>query len=379
MFDHGTRAQRDNERRPTAKGYPRMPDRVSGRRLRLLWEHLPPHTVVPGSSGHDSPEPDAQALRWIRGSRPPLFIQVADKVIRDAKQAGLKRLELYARLYRAKADEPDMAPYLWFAWLAGRILVPVLGTGDGHPAVRRPLSKARLGSAEIGVGLIGWRVPCPFWFTKLSGAMFTTAQVALLISLVALCVAVIGLWATHLRPFTLQVLTSPPRLRFYPITGFVTATEKKTWWIPSFDIAVSLYNTGRRPGRVQSLRIVTRTQIGGSAEPLAHTFSPRWVVDYAAFHELGAKRSAWLRQSIKRLWYPLLLEPGQTHFHLVLEAMRWDELIDGHMTVTVEVATKAPDRFSSVGEYTVPLRSEVMRDNFVTASPAQGSASVIPQ
>lgn len=200
--------------------------------------------------------------------------------------------------------------------------------------------------------------------------MPTIAEVALLISVVALVVSGASLWHTHLRPFNLEVLTSPPTFRLYPITS-----GDRKWWIPSFDIAISLYNTGRRPGRVYSFQIVTRIDLDDAAQRDV-TFSPRWVVDYAIFHELGSKRSAWLPRAVKRVWYPLLLEPGQTHFHLVLEAMRWTEPVGGTMHVTVEVAKKSSGEYEAVAKYVLPLPTAMFRDrSSMLASPAPGSSA----
>ena len=81
------------------------------------------------------------------------------------------------------------------------------------------------------------------------------ANIALLISGIALIVSIISLWANNLSPFSLQVTHDTPTLSIYEITPSISGSEDgETWWIPSFNVGFSFLNAGRRPGKGERVR-----------------------------------------------------------------------------------------------------------------------------
>lgn len=193
--------------------------------------------------------------------------------------------------------------------------------------------------------------------TNPSGAM-PTAEIALGLSILALLISGATLWATHLKPFSLRILSTSPAFQLWEIPPTVSGTTSgATWWIPSFDMSLSLYNTGARPGVVSQIEAVAELRDMTSTQ--VHRFPAKWVLR----PEQGGRRDRikWITAAVERDWYPLLIRGGsENHLHLVLESFRWDNKFQASGNVTIEVT--AEGKKTSIGPYELKLTRAMFGD-----------------
>lgn len=185
-------------------------------------------------------------------------------------------------------------------------------------------------------------------------------DLSILVSAVALAVALASLWAGKLSPFHLVVLSSCPTFKVYQIGRSVSGTKDgKTWWIPSLDMSLSLYNTGRRPGVVRDVRVVmdVTEELGGTQR---HIFEPIWLVDFARFDPIRHERFKWIDQAVVGDWYGILLqERGDREIHIVLETHRWEHKFGGQADVSLEVLVNRAKTWQRVRTYKLHLEEEM--------------------
>ncbi len=187
----------------------------------------------------------------------------------------------------------------------------------------------------------------------------TTAEFALVVSALAFTVSVASLWINNLKPFKLKATHDTPTFILYKITPEMSGNEEKlTWWIPSFDIGVSFYNNGRRPGEVLDIRIV--------AEVVEHTksrkfiFYPKWVVDYNLFNQNNTERFIWIETAVQREWYPIILGPySEKSLHIVLEGDRRDNKELGIMKFSFEIYASDKNQWLESADYTLRLSEDM--------------------
>jgi hypothetical protein len=187
----------------------------------------------------------------------------------------------------------------------------------------------------------------------------TTAEVALIVSGLALLVSIASLWANSLRPFKLSLLHDAPTFKLYKINPNVSGAEDgQTWWIPSFDIGISFYNTGRIPGEVLDIRIVA--ELAGHRSNRKFVFYPMWIVDCSRFEQDRTERFKWIKSAILRDWYPIMLgAQGEKDVHVVLESDRWDHKESGEMKLTFEVIAAGMREWSRCETYTLPISEDM--------------------
>ncbi len=163
--------------------------------------------------------------------------------------------------------------------------------------------------------------------------------IAIVISAIALIVSLLAFWMNILAPFKLRVMNDQPTFSMYKITPNISGNkEGKTWWIPSFDLGMSFYNIGRRPGEIIDIRIVGK--FDGHRTSKKFYFYPKWIVDCSKFQEYGTERFDWIEKAVIREWYPILLKgASETQLHIILEGDRWDHIESGEMSLSLEVAT----------------------------------------
>jgi hypothetical protein len=165
------------------------------------------------------------------------------------------------------------------------------------------------------------------------------ADIAIIISLGALIISFLSLWINSLTPFRLRVMNDPPTFSVYKVPPQISGDrEGKTWWIPSFDVGISFFNLGRRPGVVKDVRLVAVFK--GYRTNKKYVFYPNWIVDYPKFCETKPDRFKWIDKAVVREWYPILLgSQKESHVHLILESDRWDQKESGSFEISFEVAT----------------------------------------
>ncbi len=187
------------------------------------------------------------------------------------------------------------------------------------------------------------------------------ADIAVVISLVALFISFLSLWVNSLTPFRLHVLNDPPTFSVYKILPQVSGDEEgKTWWIPSFDVGISFFNLGRRPGEVKDVRLVA--EFKGYRTNKKYVFYPKWIVDYPKFCEKKHERLKWIHSAVVRDWYPLLLGgQKESHVHFVLEGDRWDQKESGSFEILFEVATGK--KWRAYQKYTLRFDDSIFETN----------------
>jgi hypothetical protein len=183
----------------------------------------------------------------------------------------------------------------------------------------------------------------------------TNADVALLISGLALLISILSLYINSLSPFRLRISHDAPTFTIYTITPQISGnTENQTWWIPSFDLGISFYNSGRVSGEVLDIRIVGEFKSHRSSSK--YTFFPKWVVNYPDFKGCRGDRMKWIDKSVIKEWYPLLIK-GQSDvvLHLILESDRWDQKQYGEMTFDIEVISSKNRKWENHGSYSMQI------------------------
>jgi len=190
----------------------------------------------------------------------------------------------------------------------------------------------------------------------------SNADIALIISGVALLVSFIALWINSLSPFKLKILHDSPTFTLYKITPSISGPkEGKTWWIPSFDVGISFQNVGRISGEILDARIVAEFKAHRSNRK--YVFYPKWIVDYSAFQKDRAERFQWLKKAVIRDWYPIVLK-GQSdvNLHLILESNRWDQNENGKMSYCLEVISSKKKKWIEYGRYSLSITEDMFDD-----------------
>ena len=167
----------------------------------------------------------------------------------------------------------------------------------------------------------------------------TTSEFALIISILALIVSLVSLWANNLKPFELKASFDSPTFRLYKISPQISGDESgKSWWIPSFDMGFSFCNVGKRPGAVLDIRIIC--ELSGYRNNRKFIFYPKWIVNYSEFKKNSPERFRWIKSAITRDWYSLNLGASdEKDVHVILEGDRWDYPEKGEMTMRLEIAS----------------------------------------
>lgn len=191
---------------------------------------------------------------------------------------------------------------------------------------------------------------------------------SLIFSIVALIVTIITLWKNFLKPFKLKITNTNPRLTIYEITPEISGSDEDLWWIPSVDIGISFYNLGKIKGEILDIRIVAKSTHSKLKE--VFEFCPKWIVNYTKFSQHHHERLTWIRNATIRDWYPILLRGGyDVHLHIILETNRWEEIISGTLTLSLQVKTSKKQDWETLKRYRIPLFDDLFtKQASITAS-----------
>jgi len=159
------------------------------------------------------------------------------------------------------------------------------------------------------------------------------------------------LWFSHLRPFKVNVSFDAPTLSLYTISPEVSGAENgQTWWIPSFDVGITITNTGSRQGDIHDIRIVATTTSHRTEKKLY--FYPKWIVDYSVFNQCHTERFEWLDKAIIRDWYPFRLSGNkENECHLILEGDRLDHKEPCSLKFELQIATSEEKGWQILGDF----------------------------
>lgn len=185
------------------------------------------------------------------------------------------------------------------------------------------------------------------------------SEIALVISSLALIVSLLSLWVNSLSPFSPKVSHDSPTFALYKISPQVSGDENgRTWWIPSFDLGITFFNSGRRDGEIRDIRLIADLVEPRNARRFY--FYPKWLVEYSDFQCHRHERFDWLEKCIIRDWYPFVLR-GQSDkdAHVILEGDRWDSCFEGSMKIELQFTSSKSDEWISLAHYDFYIEEEM--------------------
>ncbi|AUP78835.1 hypothetical protein [Flavivirga eckloniae] len=171
---------------------------------------------------------------------------------------------------------------------------------------------------------------------------------AAFLSLIALGLSGIAIWKTHYSKFSPILTVGYCTFRIYPIKN-----ENDKWYIPSFDIPISLTNSGAQIGKIIDLRLKITFPDLPIPNHYEH-FGAKWVVEGS---ELSDERFTWINKASTEKWIPIVLLANQTKTtHLVFESFRWeDPVIQKKMKCTLEIKTDKEDKYQEIDHWSYDL------------------------
>jgi hypothetical protein len=190
-------------------------------------------------------------------------------------------------------------------------------------------------------------------------------DLTLIASVAAVAVSLVALWASVLRPFAPRVLHTPPRFTLYPLTSEeanIRIPDLK-WWIPSFDLGVTVYNVGLRPGEIRDIQVILAPLDPADRGDLpTQSFAARYSVDLQRF-SASHHRFEWMSTAILRNWYPALVVASEPlSLHVVLEGPnRWDQPIVGRFRASLSAHTSKAKDPMVLGDYILELTDDDYR------------------
>lgn len=185
-----------------------------------------------------------------------------------------------------------------------------------------------------------------------ASAQVLAAQVwvPIILSAVAVLVALTALWRSHLRRFKPEYLAGDLTLRIYPIRS-----EDERWYIPSLETPLTVANDSARPGIVRGLRIVAR--YGGVKIPDHYeVFEPRFEIDPSRLRLIDKNRFNWIDKAVASHWTRFLVLPQAIVSKRLIFETRWDEpVIDDEVSFTLEVMDSRSGSWRAIEEWRLSL------------------------
>ena len=176
------------------------------------------------------------------------------------------------------------------------------------------------------------------------------ALAALAVSLVAVGIAFVSLWRTHLRRFRPEVIVGQLRQRIYTIEN-----SGERWHICSFDVPISVTNAGACMGRVLGLQLrltFPDLPITGNYELLPVEFE----IPPSESKGIHSERFRWLDELSVTDWLPFtVLARASVTKHFIFET-RWDEpVVQPRMSIQLQMRTSRKHGWSAVAEFDAHL------------------------
>lgn len=175
----------------------------------------------------------------------------------------------------------------------------------------------------------------PIWLTFIS----------IFISFLALVVSAITLWKNYFGKFKPITTTGRLGFRIYPIKS---GSDK--WYIPSYDISVSITNKGVLPGKVFGMRMVVHyptLPIPGNKE----IFTPKWEVNYTEFKQNSKERFLWINKAVINDWMPYVILPKCTVTKHIIFESRWDDAVIQELQIALEVYTDTDKKWNEIARW----------------------------
>ncbi|MGC9611217.1 MAG: hypothetical protein ABSE68_03325 [Minisyncoccia bacterium] len=166
-------------------------------------------------------------------------------------------------------------------------------------------------------------------------------DISVLISFLALFISLIALWKADLAPFKPITTTSDISFRVYRMTE-----GKEEWYIPSAHIALSVCNSGAKPGKVLDTRLIVQYAYNSSRvkkhKEEKYILEPRWEIDPTKFLFIAHQRFEWISKAILQDWAPfVVLQKSVETKHLIFETT-WDKrIINKKVLFKLEMLTDA--------------------------------------
>ncbi|MGE8600496.1 hypothetical protein [Acinetobacter seifertii] len=180
------------------------------------------------------------------------------------------------------------------------------------------------------------------------------AVTSAVIAILSLLVSAITLWRSHFA--LLKPISIAGRLqhRIYPIKS-----DNSQWFLSSFDIPVSLCNSGAQPLLIQDMRL----KLHYCDIPILknHEFiQAKWEIDQGSVSKIDKNRFQWIDDICPIDWMPFSILPKVTVTkHLIFES-RWDKpVIQNEIQVELQALTTGSDNWVVLGMWNIHLDSMI--------------------
>ena len=173
-------------------------------------------------------------------------------------------------------------------------------------------------------------------------------------SFLAVSIAFVSLWRSHLARFRPVLAVGDLRHRIYTIKS-----EGKQWHISSFDVPISITNAGARIGQVIGLRLRLKfpdLPIPGNYE----IFPVTWEIPPSDARKISPDRFVWLEELLVTDWLPFTVLSGKSVVkHFVFER-RWDEpVIQDNVVIDLEMRSSAHNEWHKIAVFRKCLTEDV--------------------
>lgn len=177
------------------------------------------------------------------------------------------------------------------------------------------------------------------------------------LSSIAICTSCVALWKGHFARFSPLALAGNLQHRLYPIRS-----GDERWFIPSFDIPISVTNPGARPGIVTGLRL----RLHYSELPFQgnHEFIyPNWELRPDKLKCIDENRFSWIDEVVAADWSPFVILPKATVTKHLLFETRWESpVVQRRIIATLELQADWRTKWLMVAKWNLTLNPRTWVD-----------------
>ena len=166
----------------------------------------------------------------------------------------------------------------------------------------------------------------------------------------AFIVTLTTLWKNHFAKFNVIVAAGDLQHRIYPIKS-----GDEEWFMVSFDIPLSLTNSGAKPGMVTGMRL--KLHYSNLPIPDNHEYIyPNFIIDPKKSNQISKNRFRWIESLVLSRWVPFIILPkSNISKHVVFET-RWDDpVIQEEIDCCLEIETEYKQNWLSTSSWCITL------------------------
>lgn len=172
------------------------------------------------------------------------------------------------------------------------------------------------------------------------------------LSALALVVSLTALWKTHFARFHPKGTVGALTMRVYPWRN-----GNERWFVPTFEVPISVTNAGAVPGVVTGVRLVLRYPELPISDNKECVYA-EWELDREAEEQFDAQRK-WSEKAMS--WMPFVVLPKTTVTRRLVFDTRWEKpVIQSKVEFALEVAT-GPKDWTTLGKWIFGLNAPVWK------------------